>query len=70
MSISITNYEDRQRHKADLSNFQLTASERKRWIMVLEDLVMNGGSSEDKAVVMNLLNGSREERRELTLPVE
>ena len=70
MSVSITSYEDRQRHKADISNLKLTATERKRWIMILEELVMNGGSSEDKATVLNLLNGSETERRELVLPSE
>ena len=63
MSLSISNYEDRQRHKADISKLNLSSVERKRWMMILEDLVLNDGSTEDKALALNMLNGSQSERK-------
>ena len=63
MSLSISNYEDRQRHKADISKLNLSSQERKRWMMILEDLVLNDGSTEDKALALNMLNGSQAERK-------
>lgn len=62
MSLNLSNYEDRAKHRADISKLTLTANERKRWIRILEELTMNDGSSEDKAMVLSLLNGSKSER--------
>ena len=68
MSLSISNYEDRQRHKADISKLTLSNAERKRWFFILEELVMNDGNTEDKALALSMLNGSQGERR--SVPAE
>jgi len=65
MSVTVSNYEDRQRHKADISKLKLSQLERRRWMFILEELVQNDGSDADKALALNMLNNSQGEHKSL-----
>tara|TARA_R110002096_G_C14326001_1_gene700899 strand:+ start:247 stop:471 length:225 start_codon:yes stop_codon:yes gene_type:complete len=60
MSLQLSNYEDRQRHKADISKLTLNPDERKVFMKILQHQLMNGESDEKIAITIGLINNSKD----------